>query len=490
MSGENLSDFSPGRGSLDSLGFELGDLSIDNTSSPLSSPRSESDNYILPDISNCDSNISIAYSVSFEELQVEPAAYNLNSKRKLKKAPKLSVDSPKNSGYSPLATNILNVKNSALKQKRFSEFFRAELSNLNLSTHDSPAFSDGDSFKNLSLNSDKEENCENLSLDADKENLSNLSIDEKTSTSSKVLSSSRYSEHFRSEASQLHLSSPDISFDLPESPKNSDLSLVMTGSSRENSLNKEVSKKASAQDISCHKPRSFSEHFRHEVSELHLSSPDISFDLSKSPKSKDLSLQLTESSRENSISKPDMEKPEIIRVKKGSDEDCLNLITPSRRGVRANILDSSDEEEADVSTLSDDEKVKSFPLRNASDNNLSSEDEKYDSSFIDDEALEGEETASDDESDVEYVPTDESSDSACDDANRKVKTAHTSTSSSDDDEFITPSSVVEETPYVTPRTQKDTKKFNPTNLYKTPSTFCHSPKTPASKNDRLVGDVF
>ena len=469
----NLSDFSPGGSSLGSLSLDLGDLSIDNTSSPKPSSLIEHcDNKNSSNISSCDPNISIAYSLSFEEFELKPAAYSVNSKRKLRTAPKLSVNSPRRSGYSPLATNILNVNNSGLKQKRFSEFFRSEMSNLNLG-EGNDSFSDKDSFKNLSLDSDKDDSYKNLStLDSDKENLSNLSIDDKSVSSNKVLSSSRYSEHFRSEASQLQLSSPDISFDLPESPKNSDLSLVFTDSSRENSIVKNASDTPPSEEILCRKPRSFSEHFRNEVSQLDLSSPAISFDLPESPKNKNLSLEFTESSRENSFTNPNQRNTETVRRKKESDEDGFDLVAPARRGGRRNMLESSDEEEeADVSTVS--EINESYPEEIRADNYILSDDEEYENSFIDDEALEG------DGSEDEGVLTSDSS--ASDDVG-----VQTPDSSSDDD-YETPGQpnvAIKETPFFTTRTDVTMPNQNQTNLYKTPTSFCHSPSTPAAKNVR------
>ncbi|XP_063686927.1 germ cell nuclear acidic protein-like [Bolinopsis microptera] len=475
----NLSDFSPGGSSLGSLSLDLGDLSIDNTSSPKPSSLNEhGSNANSSNISSCDSNISIAYSLSFEEFELRPAAYSVNSKRKLRTAPKLSVDSLRRSGYSPLATNILNVNNSGLKQKRFSEFFRSEMSSLNLG-EGNDSFSDKDSFKNLSLDSDKDDSFKNLStLDSDKENLSNLSIDDKSVPSNKVLSSSRYSEHFRSEVSHLHLSSPDISFDLPESPKNSNLSLVLTDSSRENSIVKKSPEKPPSEEILCRKPRSYSEHFRNEVSQLDLSSPDISFDLPESPKNKNLSLEFTESSRENSFSKPNQINTENVRRKKESDEDGFDLAAPARRGGRKNMLESSDEEEeADVSTVS--EINESYPEEIRANNYILSDDEEYENSFIDDEALEGDETGSEDGGVL-------TSDSSASDDGGAFKGVQTPDSSSDDD-YETPGQpnvAIKETPFFTTRTDIKMPNHNPTNLYKTPTSFCHSPSTPAAKNVR------
>ena len=464
-----VAGFSPGGSSLSSLSIDLGDLSID-TSSPLHCGRADNGENIKTgcNLSTDDLNVSIAYSLSYEDLEVEPKSNLPSSKRKLKKPPKLSTGS-NNSGYSPLATNILNINNSTARQRRFSEFFRAELSNLNISNSGkSPgSFSiSKENLENLSMNdSNRSVSCNNLSLNSDKENVTGVSVTNR---------STRYSEYFRSEASQLHLSSPDISFDLPDSPKNNDLSLVLTGSSRETSQNEEVPE---ILQVSSQKTRSFSEHFRSEVSQLQLSSPDISFDIPESPRVKDLSLELTESSRENSVCKLNQDKNlKNLRLKKESDEDGPNLVTPARC-KRNMILESSDEDE-DIgnahSTDVHDEIHEPNPWKRASDTS-DIDDEKYDSSFIDDEALEGEETASEDESEVEAVLTSASSDSN-DDQDTSV------------DDYVTPPNVVKETPFFTPR--KNIKTPNPTNLYRTPSTFCHSPITPASKTDRYSSVNF
>ena len=459
-----VTGFSPGGSSLSSLSIDLGNLSID-TSSPLHGSRADNSENIkaVSNLSTDDLNVSIAYSLSFEDLEVEPKSYHPSSKRKLRKNPKLSTDS----GYSPLATNILNIQNSTARQKRFSEFFRAELSNLNLNdSGNSPAsFSiSKDNLENLSMtDSNKSVSCNNLSLDpSDKENMSGVSATDR---------SGRYSEYFRSEASQLHLSSPDISFDLPDSPKNKDLSLVLTSSSRETSQNEEAPERV---QVSPQKTRSFSEHFRSEVSQLQLSSPDISFYIPESPRVKDLSLELTESSRENSVCKSNQDKNvKNVRLKKESDEDGPNFVTPARC-KRNMILESSDEEDIENANSTDDvhdEIHEPHSWKRESD----LDDDRYDSSFIDDEALEGEETASEDESEAEAVLTSASSDSN-DDQNTSV------------DEYVTPPNVVKETPFFTPR--KNIKTPNPTNLYRTPSTFCHSPITPASKTDRYSNVNF
>ena len=468
-----VAGFSPGGSSLSSLSIDLGNLSID-TSSPLHGSRADNSENIKTgsNLSTDDLNVSIAYSLSFEDLEVEPKSYHPSSKRKLRKTPKLSTDS----GYSPLATNILNIQNSTARQKRFSEFFRAELSNLNLNdSGNSPAsFSiSKDNLENLSLtDSNKSVSCNNFSLDPDKENMSGVSVKNR---------SARYSEYFRSEASQLHLSSPDISFDLPDSPKNKDLSLALTSSSRETSQNEEAPESV---QVSPQKTRSFSEHFKSEVSQLQLSSPDISFDIPESPRVKDLSLELTESSRENSVCKSNQDKNvKNVRLKKESDEDGPNFVTPARC-KRNMILESSDEEDIENANSTDVHDVIHEPHSWKRESDTSDiDDDKYDSSFIDDEALEGEETASEDESEAasedeseaEAVLTSESSDSN-DDQNTSV------------DEYVTPPNVVKETPFFTPR--KNIKTPNPTNLYKTPSTFCHSPITPASKTDRYSNVNF
>ena len=138
------------------------------------------------------------------------------------------------------------------------------------------------------------------------------------------------------------------------------------------------------------------------------------------------------------------------------------------------MLESSDEEEeAYVSTVS--EINKSYPEEIRADNYILSDDEEYENSFIDDEALEGDGTGSEDEG----VLTSDSS--ASDDGG--VQTPDTSS----DDDYETPGQpnvAIKETPFFTTRTDVTMPNQNQTNLYKTPTSFCHSPSTPAAKNIR------
>lgn len=336
-----------------SLSVHLSNLSIDNSPNP--SDNDQSSSFNLPsNLSKNLSNLSISYSISFEE-SPSPKPYSINTKRK--RPSLLSVDSPQ-TGYSPLATSLLTSSNKKCPDKRrMSEFFKSEISVLNFSNKLGGSI-DSLSDKDISFNRD-------LSVDSNKENLSDLSIDLNPNLSTKTTKSARFSERFRNEVSQLNLSSPDISFDLRGS-----------GSP----------------------------------------SPNVSLSFS-------------------------------------DDEDGLNTCNKSCKG---NVLkSSSDEDELSF----DKENFKNMRLsRSLSEEDpdeQDEDDEQYDSSFIDDEAIEGsEESVSEEEEEAEASLLD---------------------LSDDDDEYVTPPSrnTETETPFYTPRSTKRNDA-----IFKTPSEFCHTPPVP------------
>ena len=288
----------------------------------------ESSFCLKSNLSENSGNVSISYSVSLNESKVEQSpAYNVNNKRRIKNCPKMSASSMSRPSYSPLATDLLI--NNSRRHKRISDVFRETMLKIDLSIPKEVFSPDSFSDKDLSF-------MKNLSINSEKENLSKLSIDENIQTvEAKEIKSTRFSEHFRAELSHLNISSPDISFDMPNtSPKQStDLSL--------------------------------------EMSSNHSNSPAIS----------------------NSTS-----YFEDLRNRKESDDDddVLHFNKPVNSWQKANVLESSDEE-SDVNEASFNEashKTQGSQCSINLNNTDSEDDDQYENSFIDDEASEGEETAS------------------------------------------------------------------------------------------------
>ena len=404
------SEFSPG-GNLSSLSLNFSSLSIDNSSSPRSR-----DSFALPSnlsLSQSAGDVSIAYELSFDEPEQKAPKYSIKTKRKLKSGPKLSIDS----GYSPLATDLMSTKQEHIKQKRFSEFFRSEMSNLTpgKALIDSVG-SDGElSFGSLNL-----EDKENLSIDNSDMSVCQDSI--KLNIENKPLKNTRFSEHFRSEFSGMNISSPDISFDLPDSLSKNELSKLSLslGSYNQDSRNTSLSI-----DGSNHGSR------------------NVSFNAG-------VPLE----------SCPD-------RDRKVSDEDALNMQAPGTGRCRGTLLESSSEDEEDIS----------FSVPAVDTTSTDSENSEYDSSFIDDQAEEGEETGSEaslaDSSDHQFN-------------SQSGESAHESEVDSEvdtEEEYITPRTggKVKDTPFFTPKTGFKTPSKSSTNLYQTPSTFCH-PSSPKSRS--------
>ena len=353
------------------LSLDLNDTSIEDTQESTSLKSVETGFCLKSNLSvNNDGNVSTSYSVSFDEPAVETPVCRLkkNSKRKIKNAPKFSTPSANLSCYSPLATDLLN---SSTRQ-RFSDKFRADIYELNSNGTKEKVSMGSISDKDLSFIHD-------VSL-SDKENLSALSIDDISPGPCKN-KATRFSEHFRKELSQLHISSPDISFDMPNlSPNQNNLSLELSSSLPE-------------------------------------SPHELNYKFSKD-----------------------------TRFKKESDEDELNLVTPAHSKCHKNRLESSDEESDDE--LLDDSLSHDQSLQYECSTNVGSEsdsDEQYENSFIDDEAMEGEETPDEDEK------------------------RETSIESSDDDLMTALDGHL--TKFVTPRIRKEPTE---TNMYNTPTTFCYS----------------
>ena len=363
-----------------------------------------------------------------------------------------------------------------------------------------------------SSSSDKENlifspNVSNLSLDFDNSNskfinsdvelsLDNLSIDKPRITQNK-----RYSEFFRAQLSHLDIQSPDISFSLDGSQNNDKLSIDNDTSCKSNcspdlSVDNELSLNLSLNlslDVSTEplKVASLSPDVCRSMAN------DLSLDVSDLP-------SLVESPVRNKSWSDDK-----LRSKKESGSSLDDEVVVTRKGQARTMLDSESESDSEFNKS----KAAALDLRDSSRTEFDKahsfeESDEYDESFIDDEAIEDNNTSVAFEIDSEpsfsprakpsssgqYRPASESEDGEYDESfiddteYNKVRSEseHSEASSASDEEsFVI--SPVKKTSFKTPQNQRSFKTSQKQPSFKTPQSKALLPAsylTPVPLNKR------